>query len=336
MSANDAQGERSRSFGRKVELSVVATLYMSESYVAEFCERAATAARAIAADFEIILVNDGSPDGSLRVAKEYADTHDRVTIVDLSRNFGHHKAMMAGLAHCHGALVFLIDSDLEEEPEWLTDFSRALHESGADVIYGVQAARRGGLFERFSGYLYYRVVQALTGLPIPANLVTARLMTRRYVDALTSFEEREIDIAGLWALTGFQQEPYAIKKHSSSATTYTLVRKVNLLIDSITSFSSVPLIAIFYFGVLVSFIAAAFICYLVVHRLVLEAPLSGWTSVMASVWLLGGLLISFVGIIGIYLAKVFTETKRRPNTIVREIYPQSERPSPARGGTHVS
>lgn len=320
MSAQEAQSVPAVAAGERVPLSIVATLYRSEEYVVEFCDRAAASARAIGKDFEIVLVNDGSPDGALRVAKEYADRHAEVTVVDLSRNFGHHQAMMAGLSHCQGSLVFLIDSDLEEEPEWLVEFSKTLSESGADVVYGVQAARRGGLFERVSGYLYYRVVQALTGLPIPSNLVTARLMTRRYVDALTRFEEREIDIAGLWALTGFLQVPYTIKKHSTSATTYTLALKVRLLIDSVTSFSAAPLIGIFYFGVLVSALAALFLCYLILNRYFLDTPLSGWTSVMASVWLLGGLQISFIGAIGIYLAKVFTETKRRPNTIVREIY----------------
>jgi putative glycosyltransferase len=240
--------------------------------------------------------------------------------------------MMAGLSHCHGELVFLIDSDLEEEPEWLTEFARSLSESDADVVYGVQAERRGGLCDRLSGHLYYWIFRALTGLPIPTDIVTARLMTRRYVDALTSFEEREIDIAGLWAITGFHQVPRPVKKHSSSETTYTLAHKVNLLIDSITSFSSLPLTTIFYFGLLVSSIAAVFSCYLVISWFLLDAPLMGWTSVMASVWLLGGLLISFVGVIGIYLAKVFSETKRRPNTIVREIYPKPVRPNTASEG----
>ena len=317
-----------------MKLSIVATLYESEIYIPEFCDRAAAAAATLAQDYEIILVNDGSPDDSLLVAKRYADAHDRVTVIDLSRNFGHHKAMMAGLAHAHGDLVFLIDSDLEEEPEWLIAFVKLLQESGSDVVYGVQTKRRGGLLDRLSGALYYRTFRAFTGLPIPFNLVTARLMTRRYVNALTRFEEREIDIAGLWAITGFEQTPCPVTKHVSSRTTYTFARKLNLLIDSITSFSSSPLVAIFYFGLFVSAVATAFTCYLIVNWLFLDTPLSGWTSVMASIWLLGGLLMSFVGIIGIYLAKVFSEAKRRPNTIIREVYRSSSGPeSSDRGGS---
>lgn len=309
-------------------LSIIATLYHSESYVSEFCERAAAAAQKLTNEYEIILVNDGSPDQSLRVAKQYADTHERVTVVDLSRNFGHHKAMMAGLSYCQNDFVFLIDSDLEEEPEWLGDFWQSLNANEADVVYGVQTVRRGKLFERVSGAIYYRVFRALTGLPIPNNIVTARLMTRRYVTSLMRFQEREIDIAALWVMTGFHQVPHPIKKHATSETTYTLVKKVNLLVDSITSFSNLPLIAIFYLGILISVIAGGFTCYLIVNRYLLDTPLSGWTSVMASVWLLGGLTISFVGLIGIYLAKVFSEAKQRPNIIVREIYPKTRAPGP--------
>jgi putative glycosyltransferase len=301
-------------------LSIVATLYHSEPYVREFCDRAAASAQRAGADYEIILVNDGSPDNALQVAKEYADSHERVTVVDLSRNFGHFKAMMAGLSYCQTDFVFLIDSDLEEEPEWLDDFWRSLRANEADVVYGVQITRKGKLFERVSGALYYRFVRTVTGLQIPTNVVTARLMTRRYVSALLRFQEREIDIAGLWVLTGFHQVAHPIKKHSTSETTYTLTRKLNLLVDSVTSFTNRPLIAIFYLGVFISVVAGGSTCYLIVNRYLLDTPLSGWTSVMASVWLLGGLIISFLGLIGIYLAKVFSETKQRPNAIVREVY----------------
>ncbi len=306
-----------------MKLSIISTLYKSEAHIAEFCDRAAAAAKTLTEDYEIVLVNDGSPDDSLEVAKRYSDRHANVKIIDLSRNFGHHKAMMVGLQHSRGDFVFLLDGDLEEEPEWLIPFWKSLKESGCDVVYGVQAKRRGGLWDRISGYLYYRIFRTLSGLPIPFNVVTARLMTRRYVEALTQFEEREIDITGLWMIAGFEQRSCPVKKHDLSHTTYTFGRKLSLFVNSVTSFSNLPLIAIFYFGLAISFVTIVFIGYLLVNRLFLDRPLSGWTSVMASIWLLGGLIISFVGVIGIYLAKIFSETKRRPNTIIRGIFPSS-------------
>jgi len=304
-----------------VKLSIVATLYQSAQYLEEFCHRAASSAhQLVGGDYEIVLVNDGSPDNSLELAVRLCESDPHVVVVDLSRNFGHHKAMMTGLAHARGEHVFLIDSDLEEEPEWLPSFSAQMARERCDVVYGVQAQRKGGIFERLSGQWFYRFFEALTGIALPENIVTARLMTRRYVDALLRHDEREVFMAGLWHITGFDQRSQTIKKHSTSETTYTFRRKMSLLVNSVTSFSNAPLIGIFYIGVAISLMAGAYTSYLLVHWLFLSKPLSGWTSVMASIWLLGGLVISFIGVVGIYLSKIFLETKRRPYTIVRQVY----------------
>jgi putative glycosyltransferase len=222
--------------------------------------------------------------------------------------------------HSKGELVFLIDSDLEEEPEWLLQFYRQMNKQGCDVIYGVQTRRKGRNFERWSGILFYRLFNILSGLQLPVNLVTARLMTRRYVNALMLHQEREILIAGLWQITGFAQYPHAVTKRSTSKTTYSFQKKVSHLVNSVTSFSNAPLVSIFYLGIAISIFAVMYTLYLIYHWLFFTAPLSGWTSVMASIWLLGGMIISFIGVVGIYIAKVFTETKRRPYTIVRHIY----------------
>jgi putative glycosyltransferase len=159
-----------------------------------------------------------------------------------------------------------------------------------------------------------------TGLTLPENIVTARLMTRRYIDALLRHDEREVFLAGLWHITGFDQRPRTINKHNTSGTTYTFRRKMSVLVNSIASFSNAPLKAIFYIGVATSLLAGGYATYLITNWLFFAKPLSGWTSVMASIWLLGGAIISFIGIIGIYLSKIFMETKRRPYTIVRQIY----------------
>lgn len=303
-----------------MKLSIVATLYQSSAYIAEFHQRASAVAQQLTGDdYEIVLVNDGSPDNSLDIGIQLTKNDKHVVVVDLSRNFGHHKAMMTGLSYAKGEQIFLIDSDLEEEPEWLISFAEQMTNEQCDVVYGVQEQRKGNFFERWSGQWFYRFFKAITGMTLPENVVTARLMTRRYVDALLRHEEREIFMAGLWHITGFLQSPQIIKKHSTSVTTYTFRRKMSVLVNSITSFSNAPLISIFYIGISISFFASVYIAYLIIHWMFL-APLSGWTSVMASIWLLGGMVISFIGVIGIYLSKIFSETKRRPYTIVRHIY----------------
>lgn len=303
------------------KLSIVATLYKSAAYVDEFCRRAAAVAQASVGDsYEIILVNDGSPDDSLARAIAMSRIDPHVTVVDLSRNFGHHKAMMTGLGQARSERVFLIDSDLEEEPEWLAAFERQMSEHNCDVVYGVQASRKGNWFERWSGRWFYVFFRLMTGLHLPENIVTARLMSRRYVDALLQHDEREVFIAGLWLITGFDQQPLQVDKHTSSATTYTLRSKMSLLVNSVTSFSNGPLIAVFYVGLAILVLAVCYIVYLVGHFLVLKTPPSGWTSVMASIWFLGGLIISFIGVVGIYLSKIYSETKRRPYTIIRQVH----------------
>lgn len=308
-----------------MKLSIVATLYQSAHYIAEFHQRASAAARQLVGDdYEIVLVNDGSPDNSLDLAVQLGESDDHIVVVDLSRNFGHHKAMMTGLAHAKGERVFLIDSDLEEEPECLIGFAGQMLNDPCDVVYGVQEVRKGGWFERWSGQWFYRFFKALTGLALPENIVTARLMTRRYVDALLRHEEREVFMAGLWHITGFVQRPQTVKKHSTSGTTYTFRRKMSLLVNSVTSFSNAPLVSIFYIGVSISLFAVFYIAYLFIQWMFFAKPLSGWTSVMASIWLLGGMVISFIGVVGIYLSKIFSETKRRPYTIVRQIYARKQ------------
>lgn len=304
-----------------MKLSIVATLYKSAPYVNEFYERAtASAKQLVGDDYEIVLVNDGSPDNSLDLAIRLSEVDIHVVVVDLSRNFGHHKAMMTGLAYAKGKHIFLIDSDLEEEPEWLISFKKQMQTEDCDVVFGIQKSRKGNWFERMSGQWFYRFFNIFTGLHLSETAVTARLMTRRYVNALLSHTEREVFMAGLWYITGFAQQSQQIVKHNSSKTTYSLNKKMSLFVNSVTSFSNIPLIAIFYVGVAISSIAFLYITFIVARWFFLEKALSGWTSLIASIWLLGGLIISFIGVVGIYLSKIYSETKQRPYTIVRDIY----------------
>lgn len=304
-----------------MRLSIVATLYQSAPYIIEFHQRASAAAMSLAGkDYEIILVNDGSPDNSIDIAVQISESDIHLVVVDLSRNFGHHKAMMTGLRHAKGDLVFLIDSDLEEEPEWLIPFAQQMKTNECDVVYGVQGARKGGLFERCTGWFFYRIFRLLTGIVQPDNIVTARLMTRRYVEALVAHQERELNISGLWITTGFRQSQQTVDKHASSPTTYTLARKFSHLVNAVTSFSSLPLVLTFYSGLLISLSALFFIVFLAFRFFFISMPPDGYTSIIASVWFFSGMIILFMGLQGIYISKVFSEVKQRPYTIIRNIY----------------
>jgi putative glycosyltransferase len=303
-----------------MKLSIVTTLFNSSSTVEEFYRRAAAAAEAITQDFEIVMVDDGSPDQSLKTARHLVDQDDRVRVVELSRNFGHHKAMMTGLEYASGDLCFLIDCDLEEDPELLPKFYAELKAGDVDVVYGYQNTRKGGFVERTAGDIAYKLFNLLLSHPVPRNHVTVRLMTRGYVDSLLLHREQQTVIGGLWMLTGYRQVGVAISKSVSGRTTYSLWRRWLMLIDSITSFSETPLVAIFYLGIAISGLSVLVAAWLLISKFILDRAVEGWVSVMLSVWFIGGLLIFCVGVIGIYISKIFIETKNRPYTIVRKLH----------------
>lgn len=303
-----------------MDLSIVTTLYFSSPFLESFYTRARAAAERLTPDFEIIFVNDGSPDNSLAIALGLQQQDKHVRIVDLSRNFGHHKAMMTGLAHARGELVFLIDSDLEEEPEMLLTFHEKLRDTSADVVFGVQHKRKGGWFERVSGALFFKAFNALSAYPLPRNVITARLMTRRYVWSLVRHQERETLAAGLWAITGFDQVAVTVTKARNRTSTYDLRKKVSHFVNAITSFSSKPLVFIFYLGCFILLLSTIAALDLMIRKLFFGALLVGWPSLIISIWLLGGMTIFCLGVIGIYLSKIFIEVKQRPYTIVREVY----------------
>jgi putative glycosyltransferase len=298
-------------------------MYNSASHLEEFYNRIVMEADKITSEYEIIFVNDGSPDNSLDIAVSLYEKDSRVRVINLSRNFGHHKAIMTGLSYARGELLFLIDCDLEEQPELLGQFFAEHKGSGADVVYGVQSKRKGGFFEQISGDLFYWLFNTLSSHPLPRNLLTVRLMSRRYIAGLLEHQERETIIAGLWALTGFKQVPVFVEKRDTSRTTYSLRKRVANFVNGITSFSNKPLVYIFYLGCAILFISGISAFYLIIRRLFFGVMLSGWPSLIVSIWLLGGLMLFCLGLVGVYLSKIFLETKQRPATIVQDIYDRS-------------
>ncbi|MGB5919208.1 glycosyltransferase family 2 protein [Arcobacter sp.] len=302
-------------------LSIVTTLYKSSPYIDEFYTRISKEAVKITEDYEIILVDDGSPDDSLQKAVALYEKDSKVKVIELSRNFGHHKAIMTGLSHAKSEFVFLIDSDLEEEPELLGKFWEALHkEKELDVVYGVQESRKGGWFEKWSGDMFYKTFNYFSGIKIPKNFLTVRLMSQNYVENLTSFEEKEVVFSILTVLTGFNSKAFEVNKLEHSPTTYSTFAKIKLLFNVITASSARPLWLAFNLGFCITLASVFYIIYLIYRKIFYGIVIDGWTSVMVSIAFFGGLIILFLGIIGIYLAKIFTEVKNRPLTIIKKIH----------------
>lgn len=304
-----------------MKLSVVTTLYSSSRYINEFYIRITSEAKKVTDSYEIIFVNDGSPDNSLDLVRKICAQDVHVKVVDLSRNFGHHRAMMCGLEHALGERVFLIDVDLEELPEALSHFWQIMEQdAGIDVVIGELAEKTVPLFKRSTSDLFYKLFNALSVVKISSRDIVSRLMTRDYVNALIRYGEKEIFFPAIWEDAGFKQVRVPATKSYDGNSTYTLKRKLAMAVDAITSFSSKPLIYIFYLGLTFSFGSLLFIAFLIARRIVLGSAILGWTSLIATIFLIGGIIIFSLGIIGIYLSKIYMQVKSRPNSIVKKIY----------------
>jgi len=303
-----------------MRLSVVATLYRSATTIAEFHARVVAAATQVTDDIEIVLVNDGSPDNSLALALALVQQDPRVIVVDLARNFGHHKAMMTGLAHASGDLVFLLDCDLEEPPELLQEFRATLEREDCDVVYGVQRLRRGGLVERVTGDLFFRLTEMLSDHTIPRNVVTARLMRREYVRALVRYRDREFMIAHLWAITGFRQVAVPVDKLSLSPTTYSLRRRIQMAVKHVTTTSTKLLYVFLYSGMVICTLSVLVTLFYLVRYFTSGIGVDGFTSLIVSVWFFGGTTVLILGVLGIYIANILSETRRRPYAVVRRVH----------------
>ena len=302
-----------------MKISVVTTLYNSAPYISEFVNRARTELTKLTDDYEIILVDDGSPDDSLRIALELLPAEPQLKVIELSRNFGHHKAIMTGLEHAAGELIFLIDVDLEEPPELLGQFSQTLRDEKLDVVFGFQKARKGALLERLGGHLAWRFLNLFLPVKIPYNHSTIRLMTRDYVNALVRHKEHKTAIGGLWVMTGFRQAGVEFEKGSRGRTSYSVGRRLVALLDSITSFSELPLFIIFYTGCVVIFGSVIMGILLIVRRLSGHL-LEGWGCRRSFYNFFGAVTVFSIGVVGLYISRIIIETKGRPYTLIRKIH----------------
>jgi putative glycosyltransferase len=305
-----------------MRLSVVTTMYASAPHLQEFRRRVDEAVRPFFPDYETVLVDDGSPDESLAIAKGFLAQSERVKIVVLARNFGHHAAMLTGLAHASGDLVFMLDSDLEEPPEVFAQLLGVMQaappEEPVDLVYAVQRKRRGGLAKRAGGALFYPLFNLLSSIDLPSNLLNARLMTRRYLDALLRHGERQPLLSGLMRITGYRQRPLAVDKAERHRSTYTWRKRVRTAVGGLISFSDRPLLLVVAAGVLLGALSSLGVAA-AIGAAVIERPVPPWLPGVLATGLVGGLVVFSLGIVGLYVGSVLTEVKARP-VLVAEVH----------------
>jgi len=308
-----------------MKVSIVTSLYYSAPYINEFYERITLQARQVTDDYEIIFVNDCSPDSSLEVAQQVASKDPRVKVIDLPKNYGHHRAMMIGLEYSRGDYVYLTDVDLEEPPESLGNFwGEITSDNEIDVVYGITTEKERPPVRSFLSNTFYTLFNHLSDTQISSDHMVSRLMRRNYVDALLLHPEREIFIAALWLHLGYKQVGIETAKSFKGASSYTLGKRFKLAVNAITAFSSKPLVYIFYLGMSITFLAVLVSMVVLVYKMLANELLSGWASTMLAIFFMGGIVVFSQGVIGIYIAKIYTEVKSRPVNLVRRIYQYDE------------
>jgi glycosyltransferase involved in cell wall biosynthesis len=301
-------------------LSVVAPCFNEEVVLPEFLKRVGLVLDGLGGSSEIVLVDDGSRDGTWKVLMAAAAEDKRVVAVRLMRNHGHQLALTAGLSLCRGQRILIIDADLQDPPELLPDMM-ALIDQGADVVYGQRRQREGEtLFKRLTAAAFYRLIGRMTDVDIPHDAGDFRLVTRRVLDILLAMPERHRFVRGMVAWIGGRQVPfpYDRKARVAGESKYPLSKMVRFAIDAITAFSVVPLMASMTIGWIMAAVGFGFFIYSIVGWL-LGVTLPGWTSIMAALGLLGGMQFLMLGIIGAYLGRLYDQSKGRPLFMIREI-----------------
>jgi glycosyltransferase involved in cell wall biosynthesis len=299
----------------------VVPAYNEEEGLLELHRRLTAVLESLDADWEVLYVNDGSSDGTLSVLNGFNDP--RVAIIDLSRNFGKEIAMTAGLDHARGDAVVVIDADLQDPPELIPELVRRWRD-GFDVVYARRAARDGETFvKKATAKLFYRAIQFLSRVKIPADTGDYRLLSRRAVEALRLLREQHRFMKGLFAWIGFPQVAvyYHRDPRFAGSTKWNYWNLWNFALEGITSFSIGPLKIATYVGLLTalaSFLAAGVIIY---KTIVYGEAVRGYPSLMVVMLFLGGVQLMSLGMIGEYLGRMFNETKRRPLYLVNRFVP---------------
>jgi dolichol-phosphate mannosyltransferase len=309
-------------------LSIVVPCFNEEACLAELHRRLGAAARsAVGEDYELVLVNDGSRDGSWPVMQRMAADDAHVVAVNLSRNHGHQLALTAGLDLCRGDTVLVIDADLQDPPELLPAMIEAMRESGADVVYGVRKSRAGETaFKRATAHGFYRLLSRATEVDIPLDAGDFRLMSRRALDALLAMPEQARFIRGMVAWIGFKQVPFAYDRQERFAgeTKYPLKKMMRFALDALTGFSSAPLKLASHAGLWLSLGSVLLILY-IAYAWATGPNIQGWTSLMLVVVVLGAVQMFVLALMGEYIGRLYNEAKRRPLYIVQEVAGGGER-----------
>ena len=315
-------------------LSVIVPIFNEEEVLEALHQRLTAMAVGLEVSYELVFVNDGSRDRSLQWLKQFAATDPHVRVLDFSRNFGHQIAITAGMDYAQGEAVVVIDADLQDPPE-LIGLMLDKWREGYDVVYAVREKREGDtFFKRATAALFYRLLKRITNVDIPLDTGDFRLMSRRAIEAMRLFNERNRFVRGLVSWIGFRQTGvrFVRAERFAGETKYPLKKMLRFAVDGIVSFSFIPLQLATFFGFLASGMSFVGILWVVYLRLFTSETITGWASMMVIMLFLGGVQLLTLGIVGEYIGRIYDEVKRRPLYLVQEALgfdPRGDRGTPS-------
>ena len=305
-------------------LSIIVPVYNEEETLGEFHRRLAAVADTLAYEIEILYVDDGSQDASLDIVTELRREDSRITVIELSRNFGKEAAMTAGLDYAAGDAVILIDADLQDPPEVIPELIAPWAEGRAEVVYAQRRSRAGETwFKRASARMFYRLMERVGRAPMPRDVGDFRLLGREVVRDLKRLREQHRFMKGLFAWVGYRQVavPYDRDPRYAGQTKWNYLKLWAFSIEGITSFTTAPLKVATYVGLAVAAVALVFGLSIIYGTLVYGSDVPGYPSLMVVVLFLGGIQLMTVGILGEYVGRISDEAKGRPLYLVRERHP---------------
>lgn len=305
------------------DISIVVPIYYEEENIFPLYERLKKViSDELDLNYEIIFINDGSKDDSVKNIKKLRTQDGNIKLIDFSRNFGHQIAVTAGLEHTTGEVSVIIDADLQDPPELIIDMYKKYKE-GYDVVYAKRKSRAGeSFFKKRTAKIFYRLLDFISEVDIPLDTGDYRLMSRRVVEQLNSMPEKNRFIRGLVTWVGFKQTSveYNREKRHAGETGYSLSKMIKFSLDGITSFSTFPLKIATIFGTLISGVSFIYILRIIYLKYFTEKTIQGWSSIMVSNLFLGGIILLTLGILGEYIGRIYTELKNRPQYIIKEKY----------------
>lgn len=303
----------------KAHISVVTPIYGCGSCLTQLHARLKATLTNITNDYEIIMVNDGSPDNAWAIIKSLSENDANIKGINLSRNFGQHQAITAGLDYAEGDWVVIMDCDLQDQPEEIVKlYNEAIQ--GYDVVFGRRNQRKDSLFKRYSSKVFYKVYDYFTESKIDSSVANFSIISSKVVANLRRLREHNRSYPLFVNWIGFKRSHVNIEhaQRVNGKSSYTFQKLMNLAIDSIISQSNKPLKISIKFGFFMSMVSLLYAVWLIIRYFIFSIPVPGWTSVMVSIYFVGGLLFANMGILGLYIGKTFDEAKNRPIYIVKE------------------